>query len=1156
MVPPSNPNIPIHWPAQRSRVPLRVMQPGSQAQDSELTPSADAASNGPLVSCLMVSRGNLHPARHAIECFQRQTYRQRELIIVDDNPASELTDYLTTLADPQIRQILLPAGSKRLGTLRNEAMAAARGELVCQWDDDDLYDARRLAWQVQALQTGGAQACFLRRWTLWWPSERRIALAGDRIWEGSMLARRAAVPRYPDQRRGEDSTIVNQIVGSARVVLMDAPELYCYTIHGGNTFHHQHFLSIYNASSEFTGCAAYDNYLDMLGRRVPIKAYAATLTQIAGANPQHNPQRHPPPPQLADRFIDPAHPRPGRAPSSNTPLVSIIVRSMGRPCLADALASLAAQTYRRIEVLIVDATGGRHPPLPPAIAADARFRMIGHGRPLKRPAAANAGLDAAAGEYIGFLDDDDLFGAEHVEVLVRRIGEPDHPELAYAGLWLIDRYHRVTQMQSRSFNTLLFQFFNLLPAISVLFHRRGIEIGCRFDESLEVFEDWDFWLQLASHVQMARVDAPTHCYFIEAGTSGTSIGLNADPARGGHFSQRVRKRWEPIGAALWRDYLAHVQDLLARFHDGERATLRPRMRSLLRRYPEEPNMEFHLGRTYLAQGHAFSARRLYESAVSHNRGSLEFTLSLVFLWESQGWPEDALACLEEARPTLTDHLHLVDPHILRLRRLFAARKPLHAASSATRIGRNDPCTCGSGTRYKHCCGRPGLQAAPMTPPPASAMAPAAKPARQTESDDLLATATVHYRNGDLAAAGVSLRAADAVLPGQAMVNHALALLACDQGLLDLAAHHADLALASGPDDVILSFHRQLHYRRRRITEAEKLRASLRDSGRLLPAEGVRQVLVKAGALVVLRGAAPIPLCHADFNEWPGMLHFLPEDATTLPLPAGADGNCTLIIDGVPELLPDLFDAPLDARVLVRVTRDCPAMLLEIAQAVPAPIGLIYSDETTARQVGLPGLVVRPSLPPTAWIAPRPVPGAGFHVGLRGSCQTDGLHPQDAMLIRRLLADGLTVSVLGGGALLRYFPPAAMPPGLRLHGFDLPPQEFLAGLDCLVLRRAPLADGAASQGYVAEALAAGCALICANNLPGSELIADGQNGFRVTADDEDTICARIALLRQDSALKQAIGSSARASAQEYLAACQPGRWTQVHFGLEDACAASN
>lgn len=1126
------------WPVSGDRLVLKLLEPGAHPQDVVLVPSL-VAPEGPLVSCLMVSRGRLLPTRHAIECFRRQTYRRRELVIIDDNPASELTEFLAVINDTLIRHIMLPASKGSLGSLRNRALAESRGDLVCQWDDDDLYDARRIAWQVETLQASGAQACFLHRWTLWWPAERRIAVSCERIWEGSMLARRTIVPVYPDQRRGEDSVVTGQIIAGHRVVLMNAPELYCYTIHGGNTFHYQHFLGIYNAASEFAGRRKYDDYLQLLGHRLPILDYAVALEQGSSLAAY----RRPLPVPLPDRFIDPARTRPGRAPSCSEPTVSIIVRSMGRSYLADALSSLAAQSYRKLEVVVVDATGGRHPPLPAAIAADGRFRLVCAGHPLKRPAAANFGLEAVTGEYIGFLDDDDLFDPEHVMLLVRRILESDHPDLVYAGLWLVDRYHRLTRKQCNPFNTLMFQFFNLIPLISVLFHRRAIELGCRFDESLEVFEDWDFWFQLAPHVRIERIEVPTQHYFIEAGTSGCSIGLNADSARAGHYSKRVRQRWDPCSSTLWREYIVLVHDLLARFHDGERTELRPAMRALLRRYPEEPNIEFHLGRSYLAEGHVFSARRLYESAVSHNRSCPEFILSLARLWEAQGSPEDALSCLEEVRPVLLKQTQIVDAEIIRLRRLLISRQTFPGnGAGGGRIGRNEPCSCGSGVRYKHCCGLQGAR-------PVLAVA---DQSLQAECDRLQGVGIERYRCGELLAAGECLAAANALLPGQPMVNHALALLAFDQGALDEAARYADIALAATTDPVITSFHRQLNYRRRRVAEAQLLREAVRASGHLLSPDGVRLALQSAQAMLVLRCNESLPLEKNDFNGWQGELHFLRGNIETLPdvaLLTWPEQGGMLVIDGVPKVLPPLLDSQLRTQVLVRVTRDCPTMLFEIAHAVPGGIGLVYPDDITARQVGLPGLILRSTLPLAAFEIARPSPGEPFRVGLRGSCEVDGLHPFDAVLIRRLLARKLSVSVHGGTPLLRHFPPSALPSGLQLLGFDASQENFLASIDCLVLRRAPLASGEAALGFVAGALAAGCPLICADGLPGAELIIDGRNGFLVTAGDEDAICERIARLSKDVTLTQSISEEARATARRYWAAQDLGGWTRVHMGLE-------
>ena len=46
----------------------------------------------PLISCLMLTRGRLVPTRFAIDCYRRQTWPNRELVIVCDDPDSELPD--------------------------------------------------------------------------------------------------------------------------------------------------------------------------------------------------------------------------------------------------------------------------------------------------------------------------------------------------------------------------------------------------------------------------------------------------------------------------------------------------------------------------------------------------------------------------------------------------------------------------------------------------------------------------------------------------------------------------------------------------------------------------------------------------------------------------------------------------------------------------------------------------------------------------------------------------------------------------------------------------------------------------------------------------------------------------------------------------------
>jgi hypothetical protein len=47
----------------------------------------------------------------------------------------------------------------------------------------------------------------------------------------------------------------------------------------------------------------------------------------------------------------------------HTPRVSVVVRSIGRPTLVPTLASIAAQGYPSVEIVVVAATGDAHPPI-------------------------------------------------------------------------------------------------------------------------------------------------------------------------------------------------------------------------------------------------------------------------------------------------------------------------------------------------------------------------------------------------------------------------------------------------------------------------------------------------------------------------------------------------------------------------------------------------------------------------------------------------------------------------------------------------------------------------------------------------------------------------------------------------------------------------
>ena len=190
------------------------------------------------------------------------------------------------------------------------------------------------------------------------------------------------------------------------------------------------------------------------------------------------------------------------------PLVSVIVRTRDRPeLLAEALASLAEGAYRRAEVVLVN-DGGTPPSIPPEYPLPVMRVDLPESR--GRAAAAQAGVDAARGDYVAFLDDDDLAAPEHLATLAGlvqaagvRVAYTDAAVAVYelkatgaaAGGWVC-RERRLPY--SRDFDPDVLAIDNYIPFNTLLIERALFAQAGAFDTSLPFFEDWDFLIRLST----------------------------------------------------------------------------------------------------------------------------------------------------------------------------------------------------------------------------------------------------------------------------------------------------------------------------------------------------------------------------------------------------------------------------------------------------------------------------------------------------------------------------------------------------------------------------------------------------------------------------------------------------------------------------------
>ena len=249
--------------------------------------------------------------------------------------------------------------------------------------------------------------------------------------------------------------------------------------------------------------------------------------------------------------------------SDVVPDVSVIVRSMARPTLGTALASLADQRGP-IEVLVVAAAGPTHPELDDRCGTHA-LRLVRTESPLSRSAAANAGLDAARGHWITFLDDDDRFEPGHVDALVAaaRAAPEAHVITSYAKAVHGDGE---TVLVGQPFSLAQLYERNFIHLSAALVARTPVASGARFDESLDVLEDWDFMLQLAQRATFHFVPLASFVWNADTGESGAGRGANHDAAKFATHRDRIYAKWGAAHDAL----IARTQPLLERVLDAAR----------------------------------------------------------------------------------------------------------------------------------------------------------------------------------------------------------------------------------------------------------------------------------------------------------------------------------------------------------------------------------------------------------------------------------------------------------------------------------------------------------------------------------------------------------------------------------------------------------
>ncbi len=207
-------------------------------------------------------------------------------------------------------------------------------------------------------------------------------------------------------------------------------------------------------------------------------------------------------------------------PLHAAPLVTVVVPTRDRlPLLRDALESLCAQTYGNWEAIVVNDGGEDIAAVLKSLPAGAAARISPIRSPQSRgqASARNRGVDAARGDIIAFLDDDDLYKPDHLEALVAGLrgsgaaigytrAEAVWEQLA-AGERTVLRRGPASPWFRYARALLLVR--NCMPIDNWAVRRECFAACGHFDETLPCAEDWDLLLRFSAQFDFRQIDQVT-----------------------------------------------------------------------------------------------------------------------------------------------------------------------------------------------------------------------------------------------------------------------------------------------------------------------------------------------------------------------------------------------------------------------------------------------------------------------------------------------------------------------------------------------------------------------------------------------------------------------------------------------------------------------
>ena len=187
-----------------------------------------------------------------------------------------------------------------------------------------------------------------------------------------------------------------------------------------------------------------------------------------------------------------------------TPKVSVIIPTFNRSkTVMRAVKSVLNQSYQNIEIIVID--DGSTDDTATILGLLNDKVQVHYQKNLGAGAARNAGIKYAQGEFIAFLDSDDEWYSDKLEIQMKRFSKEPDIDLISTGTIFVDQSGKIHRIQSVERSGYLFEkllYTNEISTSSVVVKRKClINNNLFFRTDLPCREDWDLWIRLSARCQ-------------------------------------------------------------------------------------------------------------------------------------------------------------------------------------------------------------------------------------------------------------------------------------------------------------------------------------------------------------------------------------------------------------------------------------------------------------------------------------------------------------------------------------------------------------------------------------------------------------------------------------------------------------------------------